>query len=274
MKFVYNEIKDFKSYSEDGWELFEQNDSNPIMNIQRSDFYSFIKQIFENIMKSYEERNLLEFFFKYYGNYFFLTLQPEFVVNMTAFAKMILYAYTLEEKDFNKNLYCIMNDDLRSKDQYKISRYIDIIKLIGGLVKEKRLKCFTGNLYRASFLKDELIKKIKIGQSLTNAAFWSSTKSELVAKKFLSSNYKNAMIIIKGGLENNVDIHLEGISRYPKEQEVLFLPFCKFIIKNFVKINEKNKTYYKLIIESDSNSSTIEPLFNFVLKKLNYEIDY
>ncbi len=99
------------------------------------------------------------------------------------------------------------------------------MKLIGGLVKIKRLKSFTGKVYRAAFLKDELIKKIKIGLSMTNSAFWYSTKQKSVVKSFLENNYKNILIITKGGLENNVDIHLEGISKYSDEEEVLFLPF-------------------------------------------------
>ena len=54
------------------------------------------------------------------------------------------------------------------------------------------------------------------------------------------------MIIAEGGLKNNVDIHLEEISRYPKE-EVLFLPFCNFKIKSFEKVNENNLSYYRLV---------------------------
>ena len=57
---------------------------------------------------------------------------------------------------------------------------------------------------------------------MVNSAFWSATKKESVAKKFLKQNYKNAMIITKGGLKNNIDIHLEKMSRYPDEEEVLF----------------------------------------------------
>ena len=71
-----------------------------------------------------------------YSNYFFLTLQPELFVNVTAYAKMILYAYTLEEGDPKKNFYCIMNDDLRSTNPDRIIRYLDII-IIGGLIKNK-----------------------------------------------------------------------------------------------------------------------------------------
>ena len=112
-------------------------------------------------MESYKEKDYLEFFMKYYSNYFFLTLQPQFLVNLTAYAKIILYAYTLEGGDPKKNFYCIMNNDLRSTNPDKIIRYLDIIKLIGGLIQNKRLKSYDGNLFRASFLKDELIKKFK-----------------------------------------------------------------------------------------------------------------
>lgn len=133
---------------------------------------------------------------------------------------MFLYAYTLEEKDPHKNLYCILNDDLRSSNSSKINKHFDIIKLIGGLIKIKELKSYIGKVYRANYYKDELIKNIKIGSTITNSAFWSSTKNESVTEE---------------GLKNNVDIHLEKISKYPKEEELLFLSFCKFKIKSFEK---------------------------------------
>ena len=267
---IYNDMKNFKSNCEDGWELFEPKNFGQLV-INLCSFHDFVKQVFVNIMNSYKEHNSLEIFFKYYSNYFFLTLQPEFIVNMTAYAKMFLYAYTLEERDPHKNLYCIINKDLRSSDPKKNSNYLDLVKLIGGLVKTKRLKCFTGKVYRATFLKDELVNKIKIGLSMTNSAFWSSSKKLSVAKKFLKQNYKNTLIITKGGLNNNVDIHLEGISKYNKEEEVLFLPFCKFTIKSFEKVNENNLNYYKLILENESESSTIEPFSDPIIKNLNQE---
>jgi len=205
-----------------------------------------------------------------------MTLQPELIVNMTAYAKMFLYAYTLEEKDPHKNLYCILNDDLRSSNPSKINRHFDIIKLIGGLINRKELKSYTGKVYRATYLKDELIKQIKIGLTMTNSSFWSSTKKESVALNFLKkTNYKNRLIIVEGSLNDNVDIHLEEISRYPKEEEVLFLPFCKFKIKRFEKVNENNLTFYKLILEkSDSDSSIIEPYNKYSIDSLNFKNKY
>ncbi len=190
---------------------------------------------------------------------------------MTAFAKMFLYAYTLDEQDPNKNLYCIVNDDLRSSQTEKVNRYIELIKVIEALIKLKRIKSYTGYVYRASFLKEELIKKIRIGDTIMNSAFWSSTKKESVAKNFLRGSHKNTLILTKGQSINNIDIHSENLSKYPEEEEVLFLPFCKFTIKSFEKVNENNLNYYKLILENESESSTIEPFSDPIIKNLNQE---
>ena len=194
-------------------------------------------------------------------------------MNLTSFVKMFLYAYTLEEGDPHKNLYCILNDDLRSSAPEKINRYLELIKVIGGLIKTKKIKSFTGNVYRASFLKDGLIKNIKVGETVINSAFWSSSKKESVAKKFLKSGHKNALIVTKGELVNNIDIHLEGISKYPNEEEVLFLPFCNFKVISFGKINENNLSYYKLVLESVSNTSLAEPYMKMHINRMNCEED-
>ena len=270
---VNEDIKDLKLTSEDGWDLFEYKKENYHLNfhILSACFHNFISHIIGNFIEAYKERNTLEFFFQYYSNYFFLTLQPEFLVNMTAFGKMFLYAYTLEERDPKKNLYCIINDDLRSSTAARINRHFELIKLIAGLIQTKRLKSYTGNVYRATYLKDELIPQIKVGLTMINSAFWSATKKESVAKKFLKESYKNALIITKGGLENNIDIHLEKMSKYPSEEEVLFLPFCNFKITNFEKVEEGKKSYYKIILENEGETTLIEPYSDKFIKKFNCE---
>ena len=269
---LYIDVIDFKSTSEDGWDLFEFDkvNFNFRLTITLGNFNAFVNEVLISMIESYKENNSLDIFCKYYSNYFFLRLQQEFFMNMTAYAKMFLYAYTSEEGDPHKNLYCIINDDLRSSIPEKITRHFHLIKLIGGLIKTKRLKCFNGTVYRASFLKNELIKKIKIGLTITNSAFWSATKKLSVAKKFLNENHKNALIITEG-LNNNVDIHLEEISKYPNEEEVLFLPFCTFKIESFDMIKEGKLIYYKLVLKSDSDSSLIKPLSEETIKVLNNE---
>ena len=269
---INEDIRDLKSTSEDGWDLFEYKEKYEIMmNTMAGCFHNYISHIIGHFIEAYKERNALEIFFKYYSNYFFLTLQPEFLVNMTAYAKMFLYAYTLEEGDPNKNLYCIINNDLRSSDPSKINRHQELINLIGGLIQVKKLKSYNGNLFRATYLKDELIKKIKNGLSMVNSAFWSATKKESVAKKFLKQSYKNALIITKGGQKNNIDIHLENMSRYPNEEEVLFLPFCSFKITSFDKVKEGNLNYYRIILENISDFSLIEPYSEKMIRKYNFE---
>ena len=275
-KYIHKDIKNFKSTCEDGWELFEYKKNNIgfKLNIIFGSFHDFIDKVLFNFYQSYEEHKSLETFFKYYSKYLCLNLQPQLIINMTAYAKMILYAYSLEQNDANKNLYCIINDDLRSKIPQKVDRFLDLVKLIGGLIKNKSLKSFNGKLYRASFLKKELINNIKIGQTMTNSAFWSSTKKESVAKKFLNANYKNALIITSGGLNNNVDIHLEGVSQYPSEEEVLFLPFCLFTIKSFAEVKDGSLIYYKLELENNLDASLIEPYNDHIIKRLNGENNY
>ena len=185
-EFIYTKIEDLKSTSEDGWDLFGLKKDSLHFNISfiSANFQDFIRHIIGHFIDAYKDHNTLDIFFKCYSNYFFINLQPELVVNMTAFAKMFLYAYTLDEQDPNKNLYCIVNDDLRSSQTEKVYRYIELIKVIGALIKLKRIKSYTGYVYRASFLKEELIKKIRIGDTIINSAFWSSTKKESVEKIF------------------------------------------------------------------------------------------
>ena len=104
-----------------------------------------------------------------------------------------------------------------------------------------------------------------------NSAFWSSTKKESVAKNFLKGSHKNALIITKGELINNIDIHSEKMSKYPDEEEVLFLPFCNFRIVSFEKVNEGYKNYYKLVLQCASQTSLIEPYHESYINIFNCE---
>ena len=52
--FIFDDIKNFKSSCEDGWELFEKEDFIHIMNIQQENFYTFVEDIMKNIVESYK----------------------------------------------------------------------------------------------------------------------------------------------------------------------------------------------------------------------------
>ena len=153
-----------------------------------------------------------------------------------------------------------MNNDLRSGNPYKIRRYIIILKAIYELLKQKYLKSYSGEVYRATWFKNELIDEIKPGKKMLNASLWSSSKKLSVAKKFLFKYKKNVLLHTKVKEGNNIDIHLEKLSQFPEEEEILFLPYCVFEVQEFKKTNENNLEYYELELiycEEENKSNKI-----------------
>ena len=193
----------------------------------------------------YKENNCLDLFVNYYGNYFGDENIIEQQTSLLAAVKMFLYAYTLEENN-GKSFYSLMNKDLRSGNSLKISRYLFMIRNIYELIKGKSLKSFNGDVYRATYFKQELINEIKPGKKMINASLWSSSKQLSVAKKFLFMYKKNILLHTKVKEGNNIDIHLEKLSQFPSEEEILFLPYCYFEVKSFKKVKENNLEYYDL----------------------------
>ena len=67
----------------------------------------------------------------------------------------------------------------------------------------------------------------------------------------------------------NVDIHEEKLSKYPKEKEVLILPFYTFEVKFIDKIKDKKiGEYYKIELEIVNNKNNLE-----FVKEANYKFD-
>ena len=163
-----------------------------------------------------------------------------------------------------------MNNDLRSGNTEKIFRYLPMINNIYRLIKNKYLKSYSGDVYRATYFKKELIDEIKKGKKLLNASLWSSSKKLEVAKDFLFQYQKNILLHTKVKEGNNIDIHLEKLSQFPEEEEILFLPYCVFEVQEFKKTNENNLEYYELELiycEEENKSNKIENA-NFI--NLNY----
>ena len=113
------------------------------------------------------------------------------------------------------------------------------------MLKQKHLKSYSGDVYRATWIKLELIKEIKVGKKMLNTSLWSSSKKLEVAEDFLFRYTKNILLHTKIKEGNNIDIHLEKISKYPNEEEVLILPFCFLEIKSFQK---KKKITWNIMI--------------------------
>ena len=123
----------------------------------KTDFLSRFPKLIYDI---YEEHNALDLFYKQNCIYFGWKLYPELFRSDICFVKRFLYMYCREEKEREKSFYRIINDDLRTRDPYKIYRYIDVLALIYQLVEEKSLSSFKGKVYRATKLDENLILKI------------------------------------------------------------------------------------------------------------------
>ena len=125
---------------------------------------------------------------------------------------------------------------------------------------------YNGEVYRASYFKDELLKEIKVGKKLINSALWSCTKDEDVAKKFKKECNKNVIIYTYMNGDFNVDIDEEKISQFRNEKEVLVLPFCSFEVKFFDKIKDNIiGDYYKLELKLLNEKNNLE-----YVKEVNY----
>ena len=135
------------------------------------------------------------------------------------------------------------------------------------------MKSHSGDVYRATYFKKELIDEIKPGKKLLNASLWSSSKKLDVAKTFLFQYKKNILLHTKVKEGNNIDIHLEKISQYPDEEEILFLPYCTFEVQSFKKTKQNNLEYYELELiycEEENKTNIIE---NVKSENLNYLSD-
>ena len=246
---------------DNGWDMVSNLDEN-IFNITH--VISFNGQIdiskyTIDIYRVYKENNCLELFLNYYGNYFGgqdIVLRPPLLVVV----KLFLYAYTLEEND-GKSFYSLINNDLRSGNPEKICRYLPMLNNVHRMLKFKYLKSYCGDAYRATWFRKELINEIKPGKKMFNSSLWSSSKKISVARKFLFKYKKNILLHIKIKEGKNIDIHLEKLSQFPSEEEVLILPFCVFEVKSFKKFYENNLEYFNLELiycEEENKKNKIE----------------
>jgi len=164
--------------------------------------------------------------------------------------------YCREEKESQKSFYRIINDDLRSRDSYKIYRYISIFSLINHLIENKLLKSFNGKVYRATKLDENLILKLVPGAKMINTTFWSTSKDFKVAEKFMiKNNWRNSFIICET-TKNNIDIDLEKLNPF-NEKEILFLPFTEFIIKKVSSEIKYGKKIFTIELTELNNRNAV-----------------
>ena len=223
-------------------ETFDVNIIRKSLVFKIFDFLDFLFDFNKYVYIIYKEHNALDLFYEQNCLYLGWKLYPDLISFSFCFIKRFLYMYCREEKESEKSLYRIMNDDLRSRDPYKIFRYINLLALINVLIEERLLKNFEGKVYRATKLDENLILKLVPGVKMVNTTFWSTSKEFEVAGNFMKKqNWRNSYIICKT-IKNNIDIDFEKLNPYNNEKEVLFLPFNEFIVENVsseIKYNKK-----------------------------------
>ena len=181
-------------------------------------------------------------------------------------SKFLLRTYT-----YDSEFYFNLNSSLKSyKNMDKYSKYIKL--MYKGLKIESFKKNTTTNLYRGSSLTfDELVtidKYILCSQYnlpsilIFSKVFLSFSKNRETALKFVNNYEKNIPVLFELEVNpkeknENIVFNLETYkwSKYPKEEEILFLPYSTFSIKNIkyerfqIKcIDKENNIYYKPVM--------------------------
>ena len=91
----------------------------------------------------------MDIFFSQNCLYFGWKIYPDLKINEIGLIRRFLYLYCREESPSEKSFYRIVNDDLRSRDPYKINRYINILAFITEFINCHILASFEGYVYRA-----------------------------------------------------------------------------------------------------------------------------
>ena len=189
IKYEFPKIEETKIIGENdnGWDLKKNIKVNIFDLVNINAVLGSINPgiLLRNMYKVFKENNCLDLFLNYYGNYFGADLVMEKQTSTLVMAKMFIYAYTLGEQK-GKSFYSFINNDFRSGNSEKICRYLSIIKIIYEMLKCNFLKSYSGDVYRATKFKQELIDKIKPGEKMFNASFWSSSKK--FSKRFFNSD--------------------------------------------------------------------------------------
>ena len=101
---------------DNGWDMVKDLNANFFNLVKVNKMLGCIDISLFNIdmYKVYKENNCPDLFINHYGNYFSGEYLVEQVTPILCGVKLFLYAYTLEEDNYNKSFYYIMNNDFRS----------------------------------------------------------------------------------------------------------------------------------------------------------------
>ena len=198
----------------------------------------------------------MDIFFSQNCLYFGWKIYPDLIINEIGLIRRFLYLYCREESPSEKSFYRIVNDDLRSRDPYKINRYINILAFITEFINVHLLASFEGYVYRATKLDENLIMKLIPGINMINTTFWSTSKDFNIANRFMENQqWRNTFIICKT-VKNNIDIDSEKLSPY-NEKEVLFLPFTEFKVEKISSEIKYGKKIFTIELTDLGNKNSI-----------------
>lgn len=276
---VNNEIKEDEIDElviEDGWELLDKVPKKALEKILlERNWTDSVGEMKRNMFKMLKENNNGGNANEKYkcAKYFSFKLYPESLPYfIDIIVKQFCYAYT------TNNFYYFLNKELRSGDSKKINKYIELISIINTALEEKAIKSYKGELYRGTFIQNDILDNILIeGKTIINLAFMSTSKSRKQAEKFLTPK-KNVLFIIETN-ENNIDIDSEYISRFQNEREVLFIPYSKFLVIKKQKIIFKfkdgnNKEIYEIKLKGIDDSHERKKIKKFSLSGEQIKIMY
>ena len=260
--------EDEEKFENGCFELAETFNTNLINNthlLSILDSEMYIPQTSLNIYNIYKDHNALDLFYKQNSRYFGFYSEPEFVLLDICFIKRILYLYCREEKESEKSFYKMINDDLRTRNPFKIYRNICLLTFVYKLMENEELASYKGIVYRTTKLDEKLIGKLRPGVKMVNTSFWSTYKDFKFAEKWMKNQeWRNSYIICKT-IKNNIDIDYENINPF-REKEILFLPFTEFIVNKISSEQNFGKTIYTIELSEIGNRNFVN---NDNIKKEN-----
>ena len=234
------------------------------IEIQNLDiFKTDIDEMNSHILSNYKKKDIKKMLLPL--KKFNINIPPEIM------SKIWVYIYSCQS-----NFYRDMNVNLMT--QTNIDLYNSFIKMLyKGLEKKSLEMNCTNDLYRCCFIKKEEIEKLeeivynppaeeikendKIDTCLIySRSFLSFSKKKEQALKFLSENTNNELVScifeVNGlkGVEDENEFYssnadIKEISRFPKEEEVLFFPFSSFIITEIEDGVEENDKKQKINVK-------------------------
>jgi len=145
-----------------------------------------------------------------------------------------VYFYTLETQNKSKNLYSRLNAELTSTQRsHTLPKWKYYLYYL--LNAFRKLPSWDGrqDLYRG--VNRDLVSlypdKYKVGEEITLYGITSATKQLSIMQNFLTPGTKNTIFLINEAFSGRC---IQRLSSVPSEEEVLFPPASRFVIKSIM----------------------------------------